>query len=50
MLWVKNYRKFSEVALDERRSCTKSAEHGRPRTKLETMEKELKHLRAENEY
>lgn len=50
MLWAKNYREFGEVGLDERRGCTKSAERKRPRTRLETMEKELERLRAENEY
>lgn len=50
MLWVKNYNELGEAGLEERRGSTKSAERGRPRTKVESMEKELERLRAENAY
>ncbi|UXZ08775.1 helix-turn-helix domain-containing protein [Clostridium perfringens] len=48
MLWVKNYNELGEAGLEERRGSTKSSERGRTRTKVESMEKELERLRAEN--
>ena len=50
MLWVKNYNQLGEAGLEERCVSTKSAERGRTRTKVESMEKELERLRDENEY
>ncbi|KXA06895.1 hypothetical protein [Clostridium perfringens] len=41
---------YLEDGLEEWRGSTKSSEQGRPRTKVESMEKELERLRAENAY
>ncbi|WP_300259339.1 hypothetical protein [Clostridium sp.] len=46
MLWVKNYNELGEASLEEINGSTKSAESGRPRTKVESMVKELERLRA----
>ncbi|MGL4998147.1 MAG: IS3 family transposase [Cetobacterium sp.] len=49
--WVKKYKILGEIAFDfETRGRFTGSRKGRPRTKFETLEEEIKYLRMENEY